>query len=45
MKFKTLDEVLERANNTDYGLGAAVFTNDIDKALMFAHGVQAGTCW
>ena len=40
-----MEEVLERANNTTYGLGAAVFTNDINKALMFAQGVQAGTVW
>lgn len=44
-KFKTMDEVIERANNTTYGLAAAVFTQDINKALTFAQGVQAGTCW
>ncbi|GFO37036.1 retinal dehydrogenase [Plakobranchus ocellatus] len=44
-KFKTLDEVLKRANDSTYGLGAAVFTNDINKALMFSQGVKAGTCW
>ena len=40
-----MDEVLERANNTMYGLGAAVFTSDINKAMMFSQGVQAGTVW
>ncbi|XP_012941194.1 retinal dehydrogenase 2 [Aplysia californica] len=45
LKFKDLDEVLRRANDTTYGLGAAVFTKDINRALMFAHGVQAGTVW
>ncbi|XP_046373568.1 retinal dehydrogenase 2-like [Haliotis rufescens] len=45
IKFKTLDEVLERANNTAYGLGAAIFTNDINKALAFAGGIKAGTVW
>lgn len=45
LKFKNIDEVITRANNSDYGLGAAVFTNDINKALKFAHSVQAGTCW
>jgi len=45
LKFKDFDEVLRRANDTSYGLGAAVYTNDINKALMFAHGVRAGTCW
>ncbi|KAJ7335543.1 hypothetical protein JRQ81_013484 [Phrynocephalus forsythii] len=45
MKFKTIDEVIRRANNTHYGLSAAVFTKDIDKALIFASALQAGTVW
>jgi len=44
-KFKDFDEVLQRANDTSYGLGAAIFTKDIDRALAFAHGVKAGTVW
>ena len=40
-----MEEALERANSTNYGLGAAIFTNDINKAMMFAQGVQAGTVW
>uniref|UniRef100_T1JCH5 Aldehyde dehydrogenase domain-containing protein n=1 Tax=Strigamia maritima TaxID=126957 RepID=T1JCH5_STRMM len=45
IKFKTLDEAIERANDTTYGLAAGVFTENIDKALLFAQGVQAGTVW
>ncbi|KAM6228454.1 LOW QUALITY PROTEIN: aldehyde dehydrogenase 1A1-like [Spheniscus humboldti] len=45
MKFKTVDEVIKRANNTTHGLAAAVFTKDIDKALTFAAALQAGTVW
>ncbi|XP_010000931.1 PREDICTED: retinal dehydrogenase 1 isoform X2 [Chaetura pelagica] len=45
MKFKSVDEVIKRANNTTYGLAAAVFTKDIDKALTFAAALQAGTVW
>lgn len=45
MKFKTLDEVIERANRTNYGLAASVFTKDLDKALMLAQGIRAGTIW
>ncbi|XP_077870267.1 aldehyde dehydrogenase 1A1-like [Saccoglossus kowalevskii] len=45
MKFKTIDEVIERANATTYGLGAYVFTKDIDKALTIANSIQAGTVW
>lgn len=45
MKFKTIEEVIERANNTEYGLTAAVFTNDINKAMAISTAVQAGTVW
>lgn len=44
-KFKTIDEVIERANKTRFGLAAGVLTNDINKALKFANSVRAGTCW
>ncbi|XP_050403716.1 retinal dehydrogenase 2 isoform X2 [Patella vulgata] len=45
LKFSDEDEVIERANNTQYGLGAAVFTNDINRALKFANSLQAGSVW
>ena len=45
LKFSTVEEAIERANSTTYGLGAAVFTNDINKAMMFANSVRAGTVW
>lgn len=45
MKFDTFEEVVERANNTYYGLAAGCFTNDITKALRFSAAVQAGTVW
>lgn len=45
LKFKTLDEVLKRCNDTKYGLVAAVLTNSVDTALMFVQGVQAGAVW
>ena len=45
LKFKTIDEVIERANNTSYGLAASVMTKDLDKALTVAQGVKAGTIW
>ncbi|ESO89599.1 hypothetical protein LOTGIDRAFT_192810 [Lottia gigantea] len=44
-KFKDIDEVIKRANDTHYGLGAAVFTKDINKALTIANSIQAGTVW
>ncbi|XP_008335182.1 retinal dehydrogenase 2 [Cynoglossus semilaevis] len=45
MKFRSIEEVIERANNTDYGLVAAVFTNDINKAMTISTTMQAGTVW
>src|SRR5271170_2362086 len=45
IKFKTLDEVVERANKTVYGLAAAVWTRDIGKAHAIANSVRAGTVW
>ncbi|KAH9414084.1 uncharacterized protein LOC113793411 [Dermatophagoides pteronyssinus] len=45
MKFKTLDEIIERANQNKFGLGAGVLTPNINRALRFAREVRAGTCW
>ncbi|KAF2262883.1 aldehyde dehydrogenase [Lojkania enalia] len=41
--FKSEEEVLEKANNTEYGLYAAVYTKNIDRAMRFAKGLEAGT--
>lgn len=40
--FDSLDEVIELANGTEYGLSASIFTRDIDKALRFAQRAEAG---
>jgi len=45
MKFHDIDEVVERANNTTYGLAAGVWTRDIGKAHAIANSVRAGTVW
>jgi aldehyde dehydrogenase (NAD+) len=45
LPFKKVDEVIERANNTYYGLAAAIWTKDLDKAHTFAREVKAGTVW
>jgi aldehyde dehydrogenase (NAD+) len=45
IKFKDMDEVIERANRTIYGLAAAVWTRDIGKAHAIANNVRAGTVW
>jgi aldehyde dehydrogenase (NAD+) len=45
MKFRDVDEVIARANNTTYGLAAAVWTRDIGKVHSIANNVRAGTIW
>lgn len=45
IRFKKLDEVIERANNTDFGLAAAVFSKDLDKVNYVVQGLRAGTVW
>lgn len=43
--FKDPADALAIANESRYGLAAAVWTNDLKKALTFARGVKAGTVW
>ncbi|XP_048829090.1 aldehyde dehydrogenase family 1 member A3-like [Brienomyrus brachyistius] len=45
LKFKTLEEVIQRANSTEYGLVAAVFTESVDQALCLSSALQCGTVW
>ena len=44
-KFKTVEEVIERANDTDYGLAAGIFTRDMNKALTVSQALRAGNVW
>ncbi len=45
LRFREMDEVITRANTTDYGLAAAVWTRDVKKAHAVAESVRAGTVW
>lgn len=45
IKFKTEEEVLTMANDSAYGLGGAVWTRDINRALRVARGVETGRMW
>jgi aldehyde dehydrogenase (NAD+) len=45
LPFESMDEVVRRANDTTYGLAAAIWTRDIDKAHTYARSVKAGTVW
>jgi aldehyde dehydrogenase (NAD+) len=44
-KFKTEEDIIAMANDTTYGLAAAVFSRDISRALEAAHKIKAGTVW
>ena len=45
IKFKTEEDVLAMANDSAYGLGGAVWTRDINRALRVARGVETGRMW
>ncbi|KAK6458659.1 aldehyde dehydrogenase [Scheffersomyces xylosifermentans] len=44
-KFKTVDEVIKLANNSEYGLAAGVHTTDINKAINVSNKINSGTIW
>jgi phenylacetaldehyde dehydrogenase len=43
--FDSIDEVIAQANDTTYGLAAAVWTRDVQAAHRIAHALKAGTVW
>ena len=45
LDFDTEEDVLERANATEFGLSGAVFTADLTRAHRVVHAIQAGSCW
>jgi len=43
--YDTVEDVIARANASDYGLGGTVWGKDLDKAAAVAHGIETGTVW
>merc|ERR1711868_115661 len=44
-KVTNMEEAIERANRNNYGLAAAVFTQDVGKAMYVSNSLRAGTVW
>jgi acyl-CoA reductase-like NAD-dependent aldehyde dehydrogenase len=45
LKFKDVDDAIDQANDTTYGLGAGILTNDLNTALVVSSNIRAGTVW
>ncbi len=45
IKFSDVEEVLERANSSEFGLGGSVWSTDIEKATQLAQRLECGSAW
>ncbi|KAJ8658977.1 hypothetical protein O0I10_005359 [Lichtheimia ornata] len=45
IKFKTIDEAIDIANDSDYGLAGGVYTQNLDTALKVTSEIKTGTMW
>jgi acyl-CoA reductase-like NAD-dependent aldehyde dehydrogenase len=45
LSYATIEDAIQRANDTEYGLGATVWSADSEKALAVARQIDAGTVW
>ena len=45
LAYDTIEEAIQRANNTNFGLAAGVVTQDISQAHRIIHQLEAGICW
>jgi len=45
IKYSDIDEVIDRANNNENGLGGSIWSSDLDKAAKLASRLESGTAW
>lgn len=45
LTYQDIDEAIQRANHTDFGLAAGIVTHDLAQAHQVIHQLQAGICW
>ena len=45
LKFKDVDEVIKRANDSNYGLAAGIVTKNLENAIKISNGIRAGTIY
>lgn len=45
LKYRDIDEVVERANSSEYGLGGSLWSKDVELATSIAHRLQTGKVW
>lgn len=45
LRYTDINDAIARANNSEYGLGATVWSSDLDRAVAVARGIEAGTVW
>ena len=45
LAYDTVDEVIEKANASPYGLGGTIWTNDVDRGIAIATRIETGTIW
>jgi betaine-aldehyde dehydrogenase len=45
LTYETEEEVIRRANDTDFGLAAGIVTKDLNRAHRVIHQLEAGICW
>lgn len=45
IKFKTISEAIAKANDSNFGLGAAIYSNNVNTCMKVSNALEAGTVW